>query len=352
MMETVNLDTAGFFADPLVAARTAQRPVGYVGLDIPEDILAAPPFHAAHLPWQRDRRTPWADRWLEDSFAGWARCIVEDWADGRYDFMESVVFTRGDDTSQRLYYYLAELQRQGRIGGPRPLIFDTARIRRPSSEKWTVAAVRRLASELGLDDEDLAAGIDAADRRRRILLSIDADRSFASPFYERVARASLFIPAESLPRRSALANPGSAGQVLLAGSSPPDDGLHLAVDAAGWSVAGEACDRNLLRLGSPLRAVSGDPAERIGRQCAANPVGPRSFHDRAADILASVEERGAGAVVFWLYEEDEAIAWDVAACRRALEARGIATLVLARRRWDLSDDPQDDIARFLGSLAA
>jgi len=336
----------------LSLARRAGRAIGYVGLDIPAELLAAPGLVAAHLPWERGRVTPWADRWLEDSFAGWARCIVEDWAEGRYDFMDGVVFTRGDDTSQRLYYYLGELQRQRKVGGPRPLIFDTANIRRPASEKWTVEATRRLAGELHLGSSELAEGIKVANRRREILQSVDADRASISSFYERYARASLFAPIEALPRRGAPANRAPKGRILLAGSSPPDDSLHLAVESAGWHVVGEGWDRNLLRLGPPLVASSGDPAEHIGRHAFAYPVGPRTFRDRVADLVDAVAARSADAVAFWLHEEDEAIAWDVVSSRRALEQRDVPTLVMTRRRWDLGDGPQDEIVRFLGGLAA
>jgi hypothetical protein len=63
-----------------------------------------------------------------------------------------------------------------------------------------------------------------------------------------------------------------------------------------------------------------------------------------------VEERGASAAILWLFREDEAFAWDVVATRRQLEAAGIPTLVLDRRRWDLSDAPGDDIAVFLAKV--
>jgi len=138
------------------------------------------------------------------------------------------------------------------------------------------------------------------------------------------------------------------------GRSPlgPRRGERLAVEAAGWSVAGELYDRNLLRLGPVVPGADGDPCKRIARQAFRNRTGPRSFYDRPATVLAEVERRQADAVVFWLYEEDEAIAWDVVDARTALEDNGIATLVMARRRWDLEDEPQGEIHRFLAGPGA
>ncbi|HMB58326.1 MAG TPA: hypothetical protein VKN35_00310, partial [Xanthomonadales bacterium] len=156
-------------ADPLARARKADFPVGYVGLDIPEDLLAADGVFATHLPWLTGRETPRADDLLEESFPGWARSMVEDWAEGVFDFMPFVVFTRGDDTTQRLYYYVCEMQNRGLAKGPQPLMFDIARIRKPSSEAWTNAAVKQLAGELGLNRAAVETGTVRANERRELL---------------------------------------------------------------------------------------------------------------------------------------------------------------------------------------
>src|SRR5690606_11931156 len=97
VMSEPRLDINAVLPEPLALARRADRAIGYVGLDIPEDMLAAPAHVAAHLPWDRMSSTPWADQWLEDSFPGWARCILESWSAGMFDHLAAVVFSRGDD---------------------------------------------------------------------------------------------------------------------------------------------------------------------------------------------------------------------------------------------------------------
>ena len=47
--------------DPLARAQAAPRAIGYVGFDIPEDLLAAPGLTACHLPWRTGIATPRAD---------------------------------------------------------------------------------------------------------------------------------------------------------------------------------------------------------------------------------------------------------------------------------------------------
>ncbi|HEX5789180.1 MAG TPA: 2-hydroxyacyl-CoA dehydratase, partial [Woeseiaceae bacterium] len=291
------LDVDAVLADPLAEARRSRRALGYVGLDIPEDLLATPCYAAVHLPWRRDRATPHADRWLEDAFPGWARSILEDWALGQFGFLDCVVFSRGDDASQRLYYYVCELQRQQHIDGPEPVIFDVARIPRASSAEWTERAVGKLGSELGLSAADLADGIAIANARRELMQDLDADPALPGRYRERIARASLFAGAETLALDRVPRSGGGRGRILLAGSVPPDDGLHLAVEAAGWSVAGDVHGRDLSRLGPPVEPGNDPPARRIARHAHAHPRGPRGFGDRAGAIARAARERDADAVV-------------------------------------------------------
>jgi len=138
--------------------------------------------------------------------------------------------------------------------------------------------------------------------------------------------------------------------VLLAGSSPPDDCLHRAVEAVGWSVVCETYDRNLTRLGPSIETSGGDVFERIGRHAHANNVGARAFHDRAEHLLQQARSSLADAVIFWLIEEDEGIAWDLVSSRQALADMGLPCLAMTRRKWDCSDRSRGDIAFFLEGL--
>jgi hypothetical protein len=349
-MTMIEQNIDALLADPLGPARRARRAIGYVGLDIPEDLLAADGIFSCHLPWHTGRATPLADRYLEASFPGWARSMLEDWAAGCFDFLEFVVFTRGDDTAQRMYYYICELQRRGLLAGPEPLIFDIAKIQRPSSIDWTIRAVQRLATILGLDDQALQAGMRSANHRRSTFNDIQQARGTRGSLYERIARASLCGPAEDLVAGLVHPQTDVAGRVVLAGSSPPDERLHRAVEGSGWSVVSEACDRSLDRLGPPVTVPQVDPVQAIGKNAHAAQRGSRGFLNRAAALTATTVEARADAVIIWLIEQDEALAWDLAAQRQSLQAVGMPTLVLMRRQWDCSDGPADEIAQFLRGL--
>lgn len=344
---TVMINT--ILTDPLARARSAPRAIGYVGFDVPIDLLLAPPIYSAHLPWRTGTSFPVADRWLESGFPEWSRAILEDWAAGQFDFMEAVIFTRGDDAAQRLYYYISELQRRGDIAGPQPLIFDVARINRPTSVARTSYSVRHLADFLGLTDADLADGIARGNARRNAFEGWEAARAADGAAHARLARASLYAPINELAEDAFTPSPQAERRILLAGSVPPDERIHRAVEESGFSITGDAHDLSLLRHG-PAVSTSGDPAEAIGRQAQALPIGARSFATRGPIVVEAAARARAQAVILWYVEEDEAQVWQIPSQTQALAQHNIPTLVLTRRSWSGDDGTAEQIQTFLKDL--
>lgn len=290
--------------------------IATVGPNIPQDLLLAVEGYCGPLTWRLDRPTPRADSWLESRFAPWARSIVEDWAEGALDEIDRVIFSRAEDNAQRLYYYLCELRARGVLAGPEPVIFDVALVERVSSLDRTIASVRQLAGSLGLDAAALEQGIARANALR------------AAP----VA--------------------GSGGPVcLLAGTPPPDRRLHHMIEGQGWSAVGETLDEQWRRLGPEVAASSGDPAAAIARQLHGQAVGPRSWSDPAAELLARASRLRARAAVLWFTEEDEALMWRLPSMRRGLEGVGLPVLPLTRRSWRADDGVAGEIAEFLEGIA-
>ena len=350
MTQALTAALAATLTDPLAAFERESRPLAYVGFDVPPDVLFATGRPFCHLPWRKGRATPRADRWLESAFPGWARSILEDWLDGAFDRFERVIFTRGDDAAQRLYYYICELQRRGIAAGPVPCIFDVAMIRREASVAHCERALRTLLAELEVGTEALHEGIARADRQRAQFIQLDSERHARGHIFENIARASLFRDLSPLLHDTILEPAPPARRVLLAGSVPPDDAFHRAVESIGWNVVGEAHQMSLTRHGAPL-GNAGDPVARLARHCNALGGGARYFGNREAQLLATAHTVAAEAVVLWLTDEDEALAWHVARQRAALAEANMPNLVLTRRRWDGSDGAAEQICKFLQELS-
>jgi hypothetical protein len=113
-------------------------------------------------------------------------------------------------------------------------------------------------------------------------------------------------------------------RLILAGSVPPDERLHGAVE------------------GATIRSLS-DHYHAL-------PCGSRGFEDRSDRLLERAAACRAHGVILWLIEEDEALVWDVPVMQQRLSAAGIPILTLARRRWDLRDDALDLIREFTARL--
>lgn len=291
--------------------------IALAGPNLPHEVLAAAGKHGGAIALDLEAATPRAQQWVESKFAPWAFALVEAWANGGYDHLDAVLFSRADDTSQRLYYYLCELQRRGLVAGPRPLIFDVGKIPRPSSRDLTVAAVRKLAGELGVSDAALEAAIVEANRVR-------AGQSAARP----------------------------SGRVcLLHGTPPPDHRLHAVIEAAGFAASGLTLTELWLSHGPAVAQGTGDPAAALGAQLHARRQGARSFADPATHLHDLVVASGARAVILWRIEEDEAQTWQFPTERRTLASLGLPTLELARSDWLARDSAPAAITEFLSGVS-
>lgn len=289
----------------------------YAGPNLPHDLFEATGRNAGPLTWNVDRAMPAADRWLESKFAPWTRSVLQDWAEGALDHLEAVVFSRADDSAQRLYYYLCELRRAGAIKGPELLVLDIAKSPRPSSIARDEVALRKLAERLGVGEAALGRAIAAGNARR------------AGP----VASAT------------------GAKVCLIAGSPLPDERMHRMVEQSGWSATGCTLAEEWGDLG-PVVDEGSEPFAALARQLHARRVDTRGFFDRSGALTEAAAASAAKAAILWLIEEDDTTVWHLPAMRAALEAQGLPVLVATRRDWSCCDGIDAEISAFLAGVAA
>ena len=291
--------------------------IASIGPNLPHDVLVATGRFAGPLAVDTRRSTERASQWLESKFAPWTKMVVEAWADGDLDHLEAVVFSRAEDSSQRLYYYVCELQRRGLLSGPEAVIVDIAKIPRPSCEGRPTEAVRALCRRFDVGDDALEQAIRQTNERRRAMPQAPEGR-----------------------------------RCLVAGTAAPDDRIHRIVEGCGFVAVAETLADEWGNIGPLVTEGTGDPAAAVGAQLHQFSIGPRSFADPAEELLSRMRAVNAQAVVVWRIEEDEAQAWHLPAQRRALEENGIPSLVMTRRDWLLRDGAADEIASFLTGIAA
>jgi hypothetical protein len=345
-------------ADPLGLARahvsSGGRAVGYVGNDVPVEIILAADALPIRLEGRPEAPTPNADRYLEGAFPPAIRSIAEQWLTGQLDMLDAVVLPRSSDAAQRLYYYVCELQRTGRVRGPRPLIYDVARIRRASSRAHTIEATIALAEELGAPS-DLAHGVSRVRQRRTLLCELRSLRlarpALAGSFGQRVFRASELAWTSDFDRALSAwldeppAATGKQRRFLLVGSTPPDERLHLAVEQAGSTIVEELCDATLSMQLRQAR-VSAPTLEAIGAAQHESATFGQWLMEAQDALVARAEHLQVHGAIVWMIEEDEGIAWELASQVDRLTKAGIPTLSLPRQSWVASADALEAIARF------
>jgi hypothetical protein len=343
--------------DPLamarVAAQSGKRVVGYVGNDVPVPLIVAADALPVRLYGITGRTTARADEFLETAHRPEMRDLVEQWLGGAFDFMDAVVFPRSDDSAQRIYYYLCELQRRRLCGGPRPLLFDVASIARSTSSEYTLESTRRLARELGSRGSLLEHALQRVTRRESWLSEIRARRTQVAPLPGgvawRITRASACDWSEefdlALQRWLATAPRVDAPRrLMLAGDPLAEDSLHRAIEAVGGSVVLELTDSDTSML-----IAQSDPLAAIATQ----------FHARRSPVLAMRQDsewladraRAARAdgVVLWLIEEDEALPWEIARQMRRLRA-DLPVLLLSRQCWRAEAGAIQQVRDFVAGL--
>ena len=344
--------------EPLSAARLAARGgariVAHVGNDVPVALIAAAGALPLRLRGIAGASTAHADQYLESAVSPELRAIVEQWLVGELDFIDSVVFPRTDDSAQRVYYYLCELQRRGVCNGPRPLLYDVANLGRSMSAEYTRESTRRLAAELGVDPVQLCEAVRRVAQREELLSDIRARRAAPAPVPGSLAwqwnrasacdwRTSFDDAARRWLQNAAVLS--GVRRILLAGDPLPDDSLHQAIENAGGSVVVELTESASSEAPAQLPTIDSVADEFHARR---NPV--LAMRENGQWIADRAREARAEAAVIWLIEEDESLPWEIARQMRSLDSAGIPALLLSRRAWRADVGSLDIVSKFVSGL--
>jgi len=339
--------------DPLAAVKRDGRVIGYVGNDVPVELILAANATPLRVRGAAHEDTPHADLYLEAAFMPELRAVAEQWLRGSLDTLEAIVLSRADDSAQRLYYYMCELQHRGICRGPQPLLYDVAMLSRQTSRAHTLESTRRLAAELG-SKGDLDRAMKRVVRREDLLSRISTRRTDTTPLTGSAAwcvehasgydwRESFDDAAEAwLNDAPALHNPR---RILLAGNSPPDLRLHLAIEASGGSIVSE-----LVESFGPVRSAHADALTGIADRYQQRSNVAVSMRANARWLVECARAARADAVVMWLIEEDESLPWEISRQVQSLRAESVPSLLLSRQQWRATDETLSQLRTFVSGL--
>jgi benzoyl-CoA reductase/2-hydroxyglutaryl-CoA dehydratase subunit BcrC/BadD/HgdB len=343
-------------SDALHAARSG-RAIGYLGWNVPVELILAAgaiPVQLSAPPDSID--TALADRFLENSFSAQSRVVAQRWLAGDLDCLEAVIFSRSDDNAQRLYYYLCELQRMGECKGPRPLLYDLARIQRGTSVAHTIESTRALAAAIGADESRLSAAIQRVSNRERLIAELATLRMAAEPplgsVAYRIVRGARTEWSDEFDRslREWLSNRATVTprrRVLLVGSVPSDDRVHSAIEVDGAVVVGEINEASTVAHQATL---ADSAVEIIARRYYDQTNAASTLLQSPANIIEAARTLRADGVIVWMVATDTGLAWQAPRIERALQEAGLPTLMLTSQPPTLSADSLTQIAQFRRTL--
>ncbi|WP_343937472.1 2-hydroxyacyl-CoA dehydratase family protein, partial [Pseudonocardia zijingensis] len=168
------LDTAALAElTALAADRTAEarewsaagRPVaGYVGADVPVEVLTAAGFLPVRLTGDPGAPSEAGDRYLGRGLDPVARSVLTRLLDGAYGPLDALVVSHDCEASLRLFYAVRELHRiEPGIGLPPVQLVDVLHLPHRTTTRYVLAKIRQLRAQVErwsgrtVTDADLAA---------------------------------------------------------------------------------------------------------------------------------------------------------------------------------------------------
>jgi hypothetical protein len=362
MNTSIRNQISELLADPYRAARASaesgHRVIGYVGPDVPVELILAAGAVPVRLCGNAEAATPRADEFVERAFVPELRSIAEQWVTGALDFIDGIVLPRSNDSAQRLYYYLCELRRRGSCSGPTPLILDVAGIGRLSSAQHTIDATLTLARELGARESTLPPAVDEVAAQTRALHRISTQQRGEQPLRGsaalRLARALHFrwdpqFRRDVLDEVGTLPGAPTVRRVLLVGNAPPDDRLHRAVENGGACVVRELTDANWF-ADRPAPEPQARSFEAIAQRAHTRTSLAQRLAHSGDTILKAAQAVRADGVLIWMIEEDSTLAWVLPDQLAELKRGGMPMLALTRQNWAAQPDTLQVISQFCAGL--
>ncbi len=348
--------------------------VGCMGSDVPEELLMAAGLLPIRVCGNPDADPAAADRYIERAFDPLIRSqFAEIVVHGAYRHLDHLVVSKSCDQHVRVFYYLRAL-RQMEPNAPVPDLYfiDLLHTRYRTSALYNRDRVRDFRKVIEgwcggpIPAEALAGAMATANENRRLLRELAGLRAPEAPRVSgvealQVIGASMFLPREEHSRllRAFLAEakgrpPLGGVRLFMTGSAQDHTRFYEQVESYGGVVVAEDHDWGN-RHGEGEVDERGDPIDAIvDRYHLRTPSASRaSISARVRALVGGVRASGAQGVIAFIYQKDDAPAWDYPEERRVLEAQGIPMLIVDDQPYPCADAEtlRQKIRPFVDSIA-
>jgi benzoyl-CoA reductase/2-hydroxyglutaryl-CoA dehydratase subunit BcrC/BadD/HgdB len=322
--------------------------IGYVSSAVPRELIEAADCFPLLIAGDVERIPSRGDEWMEEQFDPMARSIFDMAVSGDLDFLDLLVVPRVADSFLRLYLYLREIERLGAAPNlPKIHLFDLLQTRHFSSGSYNRERVAELGAAIGaaagrqITADRLKAAIREANAARELQRQLASLREATSCGVEGSVALQLYGANQFLSTKDyvslmpsamkELTRASSSPRIVVAGNAQGSTHLHEILESRGFTVVGD-----YHWLGDALLddiVLSEDPWLALSDHYHCNILTSRRYPHEPREIVEFARRAKADGLVFYLYEQEEALTWDCPHQVRELTRAGIATLVLQNQPY-------------------
>ncbi|MGA2877750.1 MAG: 2-hydroxyacyl-CoA dehydratase family protein [Bryobacteraceae bacterium] len=347
------------YTERAVHSRRDGPVVGVTSNTVPWELLRAAGLHPVLLSPLR-KKTPLADRYMEDAFSARIKAIFDFLISAESELLTAVVIPRTSEQEHKLYLYLREVARQGVQQAPEAILYNLLHARSPEAEAYGLERTHALKTQLEqltgrpVEPYALSAAIVEGNTARQTIRGLLQQRDGPAPRLsgaEALAligawyfmdRSEYALLAQEALREIEMRQPLEGPRILIKGSPLDSPEVCAAIETHGAIVAAEDDWWGSRAAGRDIEA-SLDPIRAIFEKYYFDAPSPRVFPAELSDAWFHRKASEVDGVIFYLPQEDDVLGWDYPRLRDYLDERGVPHLMVR-------SDSSDEIAAFVQRL--
>ena len=346
--------------------------VGYLGSDVPEELIIAAGFFPLRISGDPTKLTPLADKYVLRNFNPLARSIFNRLLDGTYAFLDHLIIANSAEALVRVFVYLREIKRlEPERKLPDDYFFEFLHTKFHKNAQYNRDRICELKTQLEvwsgkpIIDATLREAIALCNENRKLLTQVVQQRiELRISGVDALAIIGTSMTMQKVEHnklvRELLNDLGSASssvrvRLFIEGSQLDSAWFYELVESCNGIIVGEdndwgnrAFDTLVDETIAPLDALA-------DRHFFKAPSQSKSMVQERVDYCVSkAVEAKADGVIFFLLAGEDPPAWDYPEQRNALEAYGIRTLCLDKQSYSPTNTAElkSRIETFVQSLGA
>ncbi|MGV3650232.1 MAG: 2-hydroxyacyl-CoA dehydratase subunit D [Devosia sp.] len=344
--------------------------IGVLGATAPTELITAAGMFPLRLVGDPARGTTRSDAYMEPVREGYLRAILEKLLAGDYGFLDLIVVPRSSEGLLQFYYLVEHIRTsEPELRLPALHLFDLLQTPFDYTARYVRARMEELRARLGeiagapIHDKAIADAIARHDGTRKGFGNVVAKRRATPPTMAgttalRLAGCGQSLPVDRFATLIAEAEthdetiaPGP--RLMIKGSPHEHADFYRMVEATGATIVADDHDWGEALYETPV-GDSGDPMQALVAHCMTHRPSPRRLPQEAVDaeFIARVRDAAVDGVIFALEAHDDTLGWDYPAQKRALDAIGVASILLTGQSyWSIDDQTATAVANFVRELS-